>query len=79
MVEEAFTMSLRFGDWKYIAPFSGKTPDWLKNKAVPTGLQAEPQLFNLKDDPMETHNIADQYPDNLDKLSKSLAKIINGK
>jgi arylsulfatase A len=79
MVEEAFTMSLRFGDWKYIAPFSGKTPDWLKNKAVPTGLQAEAQLFNLKDDPMETHNIADQYPDNLDKLSKSLAKIINGK
>ena len=76
MVEEAFTMSLRSGDWKYIAPFNGKTPDWLKNKAVPTGLQTEPQLYNLKDDPTESHNLADQYPDDLQKLSKSLTEIM---
>ncbi|MBK0383901.1 arylsulfatase [Pedobacter sp. SD-b] len=79
LVEEAFTMSLRSGDWKYIAPFKGETPSWLKNKAVPTGLQASPQLYNLLDDPTESHNLAEQYPNNLEKLSKSLRDIMKQK
>jgi arylsulfatase A-like enzyme len=79
MVEEAFTMSLRLDEWKYIKPVTQKTPDWLKNKAVPTGLQAEPQLYNLKDDPMEEHNLADQYPDIVKQLADRLDKIMQAK
>src|SRR6185503_15306003 len=38
MMEEAFTFALRDGDWKYIAPQTKATPDWLKNKDIATGL-----------------------------------------
>lgn len=76
MVEEAFTMCLRSGDWKYIAPAKGKTPDWLKNKVVPTGLQATPQLYNLEEDPNEGHNLADQYPAEVKELAQKLENIM---
>lgn len=76
MVEEAFTTSLRSGDWKYIAPAKGKTPDWLKNKVVPTGLQATPQLYNLEEDPNEGHNLAEQYPAEVKELAQRLESIM---
>lgn len=79
MLEESFTMAIRFGEWKYIAPQIAKTPSWLKNKDIPTGLQAEPQLFNLNDDPTESHNLADQYPDKVQLLSKMLANTMVAK
>ncbi len=78
LVEESFTMALRSGDWKYIDPAKGKTPDWLKNKDVPTGLQATPQLYNLEDDPKENRNLKDEYPDMVKKLAAELKKIIDG-
>lgn len=78
LLEESFTMALRSGDWKYIDPANGKTPDWLKNKDVPTGLQATPQLYNLEDDPKENHNLNDEYPDMVKKLAAELKKIIEG-
>lgn len=62
MVEEAFTMCYRQGEWKYIAPVSQRPPAWLANKKVPTGLQATEQLYNLKTDPAEQHNLATAMP-----------------
>ncbi len=41
MLEEAFTLALRDGDWKYISPQEKPTPDWLKNKDVETGLSED--------------------------------------
>ena len=79
MVEEAFTLSLRDGDWKYIRPVSGKHPRWLKDKAVPTGLENDPQLYNLKTDPSETKNVADQYPGRVKAMAASLKKIMDNK
>jgi arylsulfatase A-like enzyme len=76
LLEESFTMSLRYGDWKYIDAVKNKTPDWLRNKDVPTGLQASPQLFNLEDDPGENHNLLDQYPDMAKKMSVDLKKVM---
>lgn len=76
MIEESFTMSLRSGNWKYIAPFSGKTPDWLKNKQVATGLQSTPQLYNLEEDPEEKHNLVEQYPDIVKKMAEKLKRIM---
>jgi arylsulfatase A-like enzyme len=79
LIEESFVMSLRSGDWKFIGIAKGKTPDWLKNKKVPTGLQATPQLYNLEDDPKENHNLAEEYPDITQKMAGELNKLIQAK
>ena len=76
MVEEAFTLGLRDGNWKYIAPVSHKTPDWLKNKVVPTGLEPQPQLYDLGNDPSETHNLAGQDPQRVAAMSHHLQAIM---
>ena len=75
MLEESFTMAIRDGDWKYIEPVSKKTPNWLANKKEETGLQLTPQLYNLKDDPQEQHNLVNQYPDKVEALAKKLKEI----
>lgn len=63
MLEESFTLSLRSVNWKYVAPFSGSTPDWLANKtAIENGLMAKPQLFDLSKDVKELNNVAAEYP-----------------
>lgn len=77
MIEESFTLALRSGNWKYINPVKEKVPDWLKNKNVPTGLQALPQLYNLEDDPKEARNLIDQYPEVAEKLAKELKRLVN--
>ena len=63
MIEESFTLSYRKGYWKYIAPFEGTTPDWLVNKKIENGLLPNSQLFNLKDDPQELKNLANEDPE----------------
>lgn len=77
LVEESFTLCLRSGDWKYIAPQTKSTPGWLANKDVASGLQITPQLYNLKLDPGEKNNLASQYPDKVKELSARLTQIIN--
>jgi arylsulfatase A-like enzyme len=77
LVEESFTLCLRSGDWKYIAPQTKSTPGWLANKDVASGLQIAPQLYNLKSDPGEKNNLASQYPDKVKELSARLTQIIN--
>ena len=76
MIEEAFTMSLRMGDYKYIAPQTKPTPGWLANKDVASGLQQTPQLYNLKADPKEEHNLAAQQPDKTEELANQLTKLM---
>jgi arylsulfatase A-like enzyme len=78
MLEQAFTLGLRYGKWKYIAPQQKPTPEWLKNKKIPTGLGDSVQLYNLKKDPQETHNVADQHPDLVKKLQQRLKEIKSG-
>ena len=69
MLEESFTLSLRSGHWKYVAPFSGTTPGWLANKtAIENGLQSTAQLFDLNVDPFEKINVADKHPALVNKL-----------
>lgn len=57
MMEESFTLALRSGNWKYIAPQTKASPAWLKNKNIATGLSATAQLYNLKTDAGENNNI----------------------
>jgi len=75
MLEESFTMALRLGNWKYIEPVSKKTPDWLANKDVATGLQKTPQLYNLKEDPKEENNLVLKFPEKAKELKERLALI----
>lgn len=75
MLEEAFTLALRKGDWKYIAPQEKSTPDWLKNKKIETGLMNVPQLYNVKKDPHEENNVANQYPELVKQLNAALNRI----
>jgi len=77
MPEEAFTLALRKGDWKYIQPQSSPTPDWLKNKDVATGLMDVPQLYNLQEDAGETTNVAAEHPEIVHEIQQKLKEILN--
>jgi arylsulfatase A len=78
MIEESYTLSLRQGNWKYIRPYSGPVPAWLKNKDIESGLQAEPQLYNLETDPGESKNLAPDDPDRVQQMDELLESIIEG-
>lgn len=75
MLEESFTLSLRYGRWKYIAPQEKVTPDWLKNKKIESGLSQQQQLYDLQNDPAEKKNVADRYPEIVQQLQAALEKI----
>jgi arylsulfatase A-like enzyme len=75
MLEEAYTLALRSGDWKYIAPQTKPTPGWMKNKDIATGLEPYPQLYDLKTDTAEKRNVAKRYPDQAATMQKTLEKI----
>jgi len=75
MLEESFTFSIRYGNWKYIAPQEKGTPDWLKNKKIESGLQQQPQLYDLQIDPGEKNNVAAQHPEIVQQLQAALKNI----
>ena len=75
MLEEAFTLAIRDKNWKYIAPQKRTTPEWLINKQVETGLMNVDQLYNLQEDPSETKNLANVFPEKVDELAKILKQV----
>ncbi|MBK0384068.1 arylsulfatase [Pedobacter sp. SD-b] len=75
MLEEGFTLALRDNNWKFIAPQSKPTPNWLKNKNIASGLQETPQLFDLKSDISETKNLAATNKQKADEMAAILNKI----
>ena len=77
LIEESYTLALRKGDWKYIAP-TDKPNAWIANeKRIESGLMPSPQLFNLKSDPQEQHNVLKQHPDKAAKLSQRITELVN--
>ena len=76
LVEQApFTLSLRDSTWKYIAPQMETPPGWLKNKHDPLGIADTVQLYNLKKDIGENHNVAAEHPELVKKLQQKLLEI----
>jgi arylsulfatase A-like enzyme len=75
MLEEAYTLALRDGDWKYIAPQTRPTPDWMVNKNIEGGLSSVPQLYNLKKDISESQNLADSNPEQVKKMQQLLKAV----
>lgn len=79
LLKEAYTFSLRKGDYKYIHPVDEVGHQWIKNdKGIESGLQTVPQLFDLSKDISETTNIADGERKVLREMQKELERIING-
>jgi arylsulfatase A-like enzyme len=75
LVEHANVLSLIKGDFKYIEP--GKGPKINKNTNIELGVDPQPQLYNLKDDIGEKHNIASEHPEIVKELAALLKKIRN--
>jgi arylsulfatase A-like enzyme len=73
LVEHAGTLSLIQGNWKYIAP--GQGPRMNTNTNTELGNDPQPQLYDLKTDIGEKHNIATEHPDIVTQLAARLAKI----
>ncbi|RMG02823.1 MAG: arylsulfatase [Planctomycetota bacterium] len=72
LVEQAKTLALRKGPWKYIRPSNG--PKMNKNTNIELGNDPQPQLYNLDDDIGERTNLADKYQDLTRSLSEKLQR-----
>jgi len=73
LVEHARVLSLIKGNWKYIEP--GKGPKINQNTNTELGIDPQPQLYNLKDDLSEKHNVASKHPEVVKELAGLLKKI----
>ncbi len=75
LVEQSLnnTLSLIMGNWKYIETSGG--PKMNKETNTELGNATEPQLYNLAEDPGETKNIADRYPEKVKEMKAKLSSI----
>ena len=73
LVEQATSLSLRVGNWKYIEPNRGAKVSAYTN--VEMGHDPNGQLYDLANDLGETHNVAAQHPDKVKEMSARLQKI----
>jgi len=73
LVEQAGTLSVIVGRWKYVSPSKG--PRINKNVNIELGNDPEPQLYDLETDPGERNNVAAQFPDKVAELSALLEQI----
>ncbi|MBN1124841.1 MAG: arylsulfatase [Sedimentisphaerales bacterium] len=73
LVEHAGTLSLIRGNWKYIAPSRGAKMSRMTN--IELGNDPQPQLYDLKNDLGEKHNVAEDHPDIVAEMAAMLQKI----
>lgn len=66
-------LSIVVDKWKYIEP--NKNAKINKETNIELGNLQKPQLFDLKTDPGEKNNLAEQYPDKVVELAKKLEKV----
>lgn len=72
IIEQAGTLSVSDGNWKYITPGNGAVYNKLTNTEL--GNNKEVQLYNLKDDVGEKVNVAAQHPEIIERLRSILEK-----
>lgn len=75
LLEESFSLGIRKGDWKYIAPFIGVYPKWVAEKGIESGVSDIPQLYDLSKDIGENNNLAKQYVEKVQEMELLLNKI----
>lgn len=61
LVTSSQTFAIQKGDYKYILPNNGSAKNQLVN--IELGNDPDDQLYNLKEDPKEQHNIAKEFPE----------------
>ena len=76
LFEEAFAFAIRKGDWKFIQKSDKPIPDWLQNKDVETGMRDEDLLYNLKKDPGEQNNLAEEHPEKVKELKALIQHVL---
>ena len=64
------TLSVYDGTWHYISPC--KAPAYNKLTDIELGNAPHEQLYNLKEDIGEQHNVAEQFPDVVSRLKEIL-------
>lgn len=72
IIEQAGSLSVSDGVWKYITPSKGAAYSKLTN--TETGNNPLPQLYNLKKDIGEKNNVAAQYPQIVEKFKSILER-----
>ena len=77
LVEQASTLSLRQGKWKMIEPGKGERIN--KNVNIETGIDPEPQLYDVVADRGETANLAAKMPEKVREMKAALDEIRAGK
>ncbi len=75
IIEDAGTLAIVKGDWKYILPSDNATYDPFVD--IELGNSLIPQLYNLKKDPSEKNNLAKRYPGKMNELASDLEKVKN--
>ncbi len=73
-------LAIRKGPWKYIEPGSRTAWAYNRHNLGDTPLNIEPlgeeeYLFHLEDDPRETTNLSDEYPDKLREMRMLLEEV----
>lgn len=76
--ESVATLSLRKGNWKYIAPFFDDMayPEWVaSDKDIEGGFMKEPQLYDLTHDVAEQNNLAKDHPELVNELQQKIQEL----
>ncbi len=76
LVEQAGSLSLRQGHWKYIAPSQG--PRINQNTKTELGNDSQPQLYDLAADEEERNNLAATHPAKVREMAALLDSIRGG-
>ncbi|MDH6535655.1 arylsulfatase [Parabacteroides sp. 52] len=70
IIEQAGSLAISDKEWKYITPSKGAAYSKWTNTEL--GNDAEPQLYNLKEDIGEKNNLAAQFPEKVEQLKALL-------
>ena len=75
----ANSYAIRHGDWLLINAktgyHSGRNAAWESKRGYPPDDKQPVELYNLKEDVGQKHNLADKHPDKVEQLKALLAKI----